>query len=86
MGTSKGRNAIREAKNGPTRNGEPPTFGRMKETLQRIFQHIGRSWDDEEQPPHPLQRLLPPFFWDVFSVLVAGGIIYQIALYLLQSE
>lgn len=86
MDTPKGRNAIRDAKNGPTRYGDPPTFGGMKETLQRILRYIGRGWDEYERPPHPLQRLLPPFFWDVFSFLVAWGIIYQIVLYLLQSE
>lgn len=83
MDTSKQRNAPTGTKNGLTRYGEPPTFGRMKETLQRIFQHIGRSWDNEEQPPHPLQRLLPPFWWDILSYMVAGAILYQIVLYLL---
>jgi hypothetical protein len=44
---------------------------------------MGRSWDDEPHPPHPLQKLFPPFFWDVFSLAVGLGILYQIALYLL---
>jgi hypothetical protein len=55
----------------------------MREQLKRAVRYMGRGWDSEPRPPHPLLKLLPPFVWEVFSFAVGLGLLYQIALYLL---
>jgi hypothetical protein len=54
----------------------------MKEKLKKAVAYIFRSWEDEGSPPHPLLRLIPPFFFQLLSYLIGLAILYKTGLYL----
>jgi hypothetical protein len=54
----------------------------MRDKLKKIVAHIFRSWEDEPANTHPRLKILPPFFLELISYLMALAILYQIGAYL----
>jgi len=55
----------------------------MSPKLKKVIAYIFRSWEDEpERAPHPRLKLLPPFFWELLSYLIALALLYRLGAYL----
>lgn len=46
--------------------------------LKKVFKHIFRWWDEDDQLPHPLIYLVPPFLIEVLGVVIVLALIYGI--------
>jgi len=55
----------------------------MKSAIKKVASYIFRGWDDEGGYTHAGLRLLPPFFYELLSYLIALVILYHMGVYLI---
>lgn len=46
----------------------------MKELIATALRHITRDWSEDERPPHPRLRIVPPFIIEALAYLLAVAV------------
>ena len=46
--------------------------------IRKILKYIFRGWENETDYVHPLMKILPPFFFEFISFLIALAIIVSL--------
>jgi len=50
----------------------------MKSAIKKVASYIFRNWDDEQCYTHAGLRLLPPFFYELLSYVIALVLLYHL--------
>jgi hypothetical protein len=54
----------------------------MRDKIKVITAYVFRAWEDETIKPHPVLKIMPPFFIEAISYLIGIAIILKIISYL----